>query len=124
MPAARKILLALWVILWVILSVQFLSQGLPANGSFASTNQPFASAIKTAADTHAGAAKLAYPATTGGRFVVEMHGELTPPSGVFLSAKQFAGISPRSFIIVPPSVRMMILAPKVSRCISKSVLNI
>jgi hypothetical protein len=120
MSRARIIL---WALL-VVVSLQFLSQGFLKNGSFAPTDQPFAPLIKTVSDTPVGAAKLGFPATTAGRFVLDMYGELTPRSGDFLSAKQPAVISPRSFIVIPPFVRMMILAPKVSRYISKSVLNI
>ncbi|MGH7795356.1 MAG: hypothetical protein ACREQ2_10730 [Candidatus Binatia bacterium] len=110
--------------LLVLLSLQVLSQDLFSGGNFSPTDPPITPRLKAASHTLARAAKLDFPATPAGRFVLEMYGELTPRSGDFLSAKEPAGVSLRSFIVVPPSVRMIILAPKVSRHLSKSVLNI
>jgi hypothetical protein len=68
------------------------------------------------------AVELDSPAETEDRFV-ERYGERTPRSGYFLTAKKNAGVSPRSFVVVPLFFSIN-LAPKVSRYIFKSVLNI
>jgi hypothetical protein len=107
----------------VLFSLEFLSLGLFTNGTFSWTNQYVPPLLKAASHTDASAVKLDSPAKTDGRFVFESSGEPTSPSGVFLTAKENIGISLRSFVVSPLFFRN-ILAPKVSRYISKSVLNI
>jgi len=119
MSCVKTILLAALV----LLSVEFLSLSLFANGIFARTAQPISPLLRTAPHDDASAAQIDFPATTAVRFVLEMYGELTPRSGDFLTAKENAGVSPRNVIVVP-YLFTMIFAPKVSRYISKSVLNI
>jgi hypothetical protein len=119
MSCVKTILLAALV----LLSLEFLSPSLFTNRIFARTAQPIPPLLKAASHDDGSAAKIDFPATTAARFVLEMYGELTPRSGVFLTAKENAGVSPRSVIVVPHFFTM-IFAPKVSRHISKSVLNI
>ena len=119
MSCVKKILLAALV----LLSLEFLSLGLFTNGIFSRTAEPIPPLQKAASHGDANAAKLDVPATTAAVFVLETYGELTPRSGGFLTVKETAGVSPRSVIVVPHCFRM-IFAPKVSRYIAKSVLNI
>ena len=109
-------------VLSVLLSLEVLCLGVFINGTFSWSNQHPPSSLKAASHTAGKAVKLDSPAKTEGRFV-ERYGELTPRSGDFLSAKKNAGVSHRSFILVPLFFRIN-LAPKVSRYIFKSVLNI
>ena len=101
-------------VLSVLLSLEFLSLGFFINGTFSWSNQHPPPSLK--------AAKFDSPAKTEGRSV-EKYSELTPRSGDFLTAKKNAGVSHRSFIVVPLFFRIN-LAPKVSRYIFNSVLNI
>lgn len=107
----------------VLLSVEFLSLSLFTNEIFARTAQPISPLLKTASHDDASAAKIDFPVTTAARFVLEMYAELTPRSEGFLTAKVNAGVAPRSVIVVRYFFTM-IFAPKVSRYIAKSVLNI
>jgi hypothetical protein len=106
----------------VLLSFEFLSLGVFINGTFSWRNQHPPPSLKAASHMDDKAVKLDSPAKTEGRFV-ERYGELTPRSGEFSTAKKNAGVSHRSFIVVPVFFRIN-LAPKVSRYIFKSVLNI
>jgi len=107
----------------VLLSLEFLSLGFFINRTFAWSSQHVPPLLKTDPQIDATAAKLVSLPQTHSRFVLERSGELTPRSGGFLTAKETAGVSRRSFVVVPLFFRI-ILAPKVSRYISKSVLNI
>ena len=107
----------------VLLGLQFLSHGLFANGTFSRATQPMPPVLESASHANAGAAKLDSPARTAGTFLLDSYGELAPRPAGFLSAKENAEISPRSSIAIGPFIGMT-LAPKVSRYISKSVLNI
>ena len=109
-------------VLSVLFSLEFLSLGFFTNGTFPwSTHVP--PLVKAASHTHARAVKLDSPAKTDGRFALERYSEHTPRSGVFLTTKENAGVSFRRSMVVPLFFRI-ILAPKVSRYIFKSVLNI
>jgi hypothetical protein len=103
----------------VLFTLEFLSLGLCTNGSFSWSNQYILAATQTDATT----VKLGSPAETDDVFVFGSYGEPTPRSGIFLTAKQSLGMSARSFFASPFFCRI-ILAPKVSRYISKSVLNL
>ena len=107
------------VALAVVFSVGFLSLGFFANGAFSRA------ALSPLNTSHANlsAIKLASLAKTAGCFVFKEYDELTPRSGNFLTAKETAQFSLRRYTVVPFRFRI-ILAPKVSRYISKSVLNI
>jgi hypothetical protein len=117
MSRVKKTALALSV----LFSLEFLFLGLFPNGTFASTNQYVPPPLKAALHTEAGAVKLDSAAKTDVGFVLERYGEPIPSSGVFLTAKENVGISHRSFVVSPLFFKI-ILAPKVSRYISKSVL--
>jgi len=103
----------------VLFTLEFLSLGLCTNGSFSFSNQYILVATQTDATT----VKLASPAKTDDVFVSGSNGEPTSRSGAFLTAKESLEISARSFVASPLFCRI-ILAPKVSRYISKSVLNL
>jgi hypothetical protein len=103
----------------VLFSLEFLSLGFLTNGTFSWSTQHVPPLLKAASHNHARAVKLDSPAKTDGRFVLERYGEPMPRSRVFLTAKENA----RSFVVVRLFSRI-ILAPKVSRYVSKSVLNI
>lgn len=104
---------------WFSLEVLFL--GLFPNGTFAWTSPYVPPLLKAALYTDAGVVKLVSPAQTDGAPVLESYGEVTPGSGSFLAANETAEVFLQSFIVVPLSFRF-ILAPKVSRYLSKSVL--
>ena len=103
----------------VLFTLEFLSLGLCTNGSFSWSNRYILAATQTYATT----VKLGSPAKTDDGFVFGSYGESTPSSGIFLTAKESLEISARSFFARPFFYRI-ILAPKVSRYISKSVLNL
>jgi hypothetical protein len=107
----------------VLLSLEFLCLGFFINRTFAWITQHVPPLLKAAPLIDASAAKLDSPAKTDCGFVSKEHGEPTPPSRVFLTAKENAAVSLRNFIVVPLFFRIT-LAPKVSRYIFKSVLNI
>lgn len=117
MSRVKKTALALSV----LFSLEFLSLSLFTNGTFSWTNQYVTPLLKAAAHTDARAVRLDSPAKTDGRFVLERYSESTPRSGSFLTAKENTEVFLQSFIVVPLSFRF-ILAPKVSRYLSKSVL--
>jgi hypothetical protein len=110
-------------VLSVLFSLEFLSLGFFTNGTFSWSTHYVPPLLKAASHTHARAVKLDSPAKTDGRFVLERYSEPTPCSGGFLTAKENAKVSLGSFVVVPLFSRT-ILAPKVSRYIFKSVLNI
>jgi hypothetical protein len=105
----------------VLFSLEFLFLGLFPNGNFSWTNQYVPPLLKAASHTDADAVQLDSPAKTDGDSVLEKYGEPTPRSEGFLAAKETADVFLQSFIVVPLSFRF-ILAPKVSRYLSKSVL--
>jgi hypothetical protein len=105
----------------VLFSLEFLFLGLFPNGTFAWTNQYVPPLLKAASHMDAGVVKLDSPAKTDGASVLESYGEVTPRSGGFLAANETVEVFFQSFIVVPLSFRF-ILAPKVSRYLSKSVL--
>ena len=102
-------------------SLEFFFLGLFPNGTFARTNQYVSPLLRVASHTYAGVVKLVSPAKTDGAPVLESYGEVTPRSGSFLAANETAKVFLQSFVVVPLSIRF-ILAPKVSRYLSKSVL--
>jgi hypothetical protein len=103
----------------VLLSIELLSLGLFTGGTLYWSKQY----TPAAAQTDASAVQLGSPAKTDDGFVFGSYLEPTPRPGVFLTAKESLGISGRSFGVNGPFFQV-ILAPKVSRYISKSVLNL
>ena len=101
------------IALAVLVSLEFLSPGF-------FTNEHAIPTLNAAAHARAGAVTLASPAETDDGFFVGNYGE---PAGFFLTAEENVEISFRRFVIIPPFFRI-ILSPKVSRYISKSVLNL
>ena len=102
----------------VLVGIEFLSLGLFTTGTSWTNQRTLA-----AAPAHASAVQLGCPEKTDSGLVFESYVEPTPWSGVFLIAKEKPGFFGRSSGVSPPFFRL-ILAPKVSRYISKSVLNL
>lgn len=109
----------------VLLSLEFLSPSPFTNRVYYRSAQPISVKLTPISHNVAGAAKakINIPAITAADLVLEIYGELTPRSESALASNEKAGIAARSVIVVPHVFRV-IFAPKVSRYISKSVLNI
>jgi len=107
----------------VLFSAEFLCLPFLTYGIFSSTVQRMPSILPAASHSNASAVKLDAPAKTDRPFVLEMSDQLTPRSGGFLSARANAQFPFRRSIAVAHRFRTT-LAPKVSRYIAKSVLNI
>jgi hypothetical protein len=107
----------------VLLSLEFLSLGFFINWTFAWSNQHVPPLLTAIPLVDASPARLDSPAKTDGSFVLEKDGEMTPRSGGFLTTLEAAQVFSRSLVVVPFSFRI-VLTPKVSRYISKSVLNL
>jgi hypothetical protein len=110
-------------VLWVLFCLEFVSPGFFANGTISQSTRHVPPLLKIAPDAEAKAAKLSSPAETGRRFVPERYGEPTPRPGDFFTAQKRPRLSHQGFIVLPLFFRI-ILAPKVPRYISNSVLNI
>ena len=95
--------------------------GLFTNRTFSWTSQYVLPLLNAASRIDASTVKLDSPAKTDGASILESYGEVTPRSGGFLAANDTAEVFLQSFIVAPLSFRF-ILAPKVSRYLSKSVL--
>ena len=100
----------------VLFGIELLSLGLFTSGTSWSNQHTLAGA-----QSDASAVKLDSPGKTDGGLVFGSYVEPTPRSGVFLTARENVGISHRR-LVVSPLFFKSILAPKVSRHISKSVL--
>jgi hypothetical protein len=107
----------------VLLSLEFLSLGFFINRTFAWGNQHVPSLLTATPPVDASPVRLDSPAKTDASFVLEKDGEITPRSGGFLTTIERAQVFLRSVVVVPFSFRI-ILTPKVSRYIFKSVLNL
>jgi uncharacterized membrane protein YedE/YeeE len=119
MSCAKKTLF----VLSVLFGVEFFSLGFSAKGIFSWTARHVAPLLQAAPHTHDSAVKLESPAKSDGHVVFEKYAELTPDSAGFLTGNGNADFSLRNSRVVSLRFRI-ILAPKVSRYISKSVLNI
>jgi hypothetical protein len=105
----------------VLLSLEFLSLGFFINLTFAWSNKHVPPQLTAIPLVDVSPVRLDSPAKPDGSFVLEKDGEITPRSGGFLTTIEPAQVFPRSIVAVPFSFRI-ILTPKVSRYISKSVL--
>ena len=105
----------------VLFSLEFLSLGLFTNGTFSWTDQYVPPLLKAVSHTDAGVVKLDSRRNLMALSFLRGIGELTPRSSGFLVTKEPAEVFLQSFIVVPLFFRI-ILAPKVSRYLSKSVL--
>ena len=119
MSPTKKILFAASV----LFSAEFLCLPFLTYGIFSSTVQRIPSLLKTASHSNASTVNLDSPSKIDRRFVLEVSGQLTPVADGFLSARANAQYPFRRSIAVPHRFRTT-LAPKVSRYIAKSVLNI
>ncbi|HYA27225.1 MAG TPA: hypothetical protein VEI95_00300 [Acidobacteriota bacterium] len=106
-----------------LISAEFFSLPFITQGTFSWTTQHNPSRLKAAAHADANTVELASPAKTDGRSVLEMSDELSPRSGGFLTAKANAEFRFSGSTAMPHRFRTH-FAPKVSRYITKSVLNI
>src|SRR5262245_54756908 len=107
------------VALAVLFSFEFLSLSLFTSRTFSWTNQH----IPAPVHTDAGVFKLDFSVKTDGGLVLESYGEPTSRPAVFFIVTENLGIFIRSFVVGSLFFRIT-LAPKVSRFISKSVLNL
>lgn len=105
----------------VLLGVEFLSLGFFTTGTFSRGTHYVPPLLTATSHAHARAAKLDSLARPDSHFVLESSGEPIPSSGVFLTTKENGGISYRSSAVSSFFLKS-ILAPKVSRYISNSVL--
>jgi hypothetical protein len=115
MPRANKKLAALAA----LFSLEFLSVGLFTNGTFPWSYQYIQPLLKASSPTDVRTVKLT--AKTSGGLVLERYGEST--SRIFFADKEIGPISTRSFVAGALFPRV-ILASKVPRYLSKSVLNL
>jgi len=102
-----------------LFGLEFLFLGFFTNGIFSWTVRHVAPLLKGAPRTPESTVKLNFPAKT----VLEGYTGATSRSAEFLTANKNAKFSLKNLTTVPLRFRI-ILAPKVSRYISKSVLNI
>jgi len=107
----------------VLLILENLFLGFSINWIFPWSRQHVSTPLNTVGRIDVTAAKLDSAPKISSPFVLERSGEVTSGSEGFLTAKENAGVSHRSFFIIAPCCRN-ILASKVSPYISKSVLNI
>jgi hypothetical protein len=119
MSRTKKILF----VVSVLFSGDFLCRPFLTYGTFSWTIQHIPPLLKAGSDVDAQLLKLDSPAKTDHRFALEMSDPLTSRSGDVLTAKANAEFPFTRSIAVPHRFRV-ILAPKVSRYIVKSVLNI
>ena len=107
----------------MLLSLGFISVSLLIQGPFARTAQSIPPLQKATSLGDASSAKIGFPAPPAAYFAPEMFGDLTRSSKDFSTAKEIARVLPRSVVVVR-HFPITVSAPKVSRYISKSVLNI
>jgi len=109
----------------VLFSLGLLSLGFFTPGTFSWTTEHVLvpRLLNATSRTDASVAQSYSQAKAGGRIDLTADDEPTPCSGKFLTARVIWQVSVISFVIVPLRFRI-IFAPKVSRYISKSVLNI
>lgn len=110
-------------VLPALFGLEFLFLGFFTNGIFSWTVRHVTPLLKGAPRTPESTVELNFPAKTVRRCVLEGYTEPTSRSAEFLTPNQNAKFSLKNLTTVPLRFRI-ILAPKVSRYISKSVLNI
>lgn len=119
MSRVKKIL---WT-LWLCLILEFLLACFLWQGAFSGRSRYIASPSSATSPADAKSVKLDSPLRIDARFVFDERDELTRLSGHFLTARNLTASFFRSCrVALMPST--IILAPKVSRCIFKSVLNL
>jgi hypothetical protein len=107
----------------VLLSLEFLSLGLVTNGAFSWSPQHVPALLKAASHASARLVGLDCSAKTDDSFVFDGDDESKQRSEMFLTAIEPAQVFPRRIVVAPLFLKT-ILTPKVSRYISKSVLNL
>jgi hypothetical protein len=107
----------------VMFSTEFLCLPLLTSGTFSSTVQRVPPVLKAASHRNANTFKSRSPAKTDGSSVLEVSDEQTPRPAGFLTTKANGEFHVKRSVAAPHRFRT-ILAPKVSRYIAKSVLNI
>jgi len=110
-------------VLSALFSLEFLSLGFLTNGLFSWAGRHVPSLLNAASHINARAIKFDSTAKIDRTSVLEQCCEPIPHPDGFLATKGNAEASRRS-VIVAPLFDKIVLAPKVSRYISKSVLNI
>jgi hypothetical protein len=107
----------------VFLGLEFLALAVFGSPSFAWTNQHFSALLSAIRSLHVPTVRLDSPVKNDGSNLFEKDVKTTPDSGLFLAATERAQAFLRIAIVAPACFKV-ILTPKVSRCISKSVLNL
>jgi hypothetical protein len=107
-------------VLSALVSLEFLALGFFTNGIRSWTARHIPSVLKAVSHTHDSAVKFNSPVTTDG-VDFEKYAESTSPADSLVTAKETATFSLRG--IVSRGFRIL-LTPKVSRHLFKSVLNI
>jgi hypothetical protein len=107
----------------VLFSAEFLCQPFLTDGRFSRIIRHIPAQIEAASRSNSSTVKSDSPAKTAGRLVLELPDEPNPRPAGFLTANAKADFPFRCSLAALHRFRT-ILAPKVSRYIAKSVLNI
>lgn len=107
----------------VLLGLEVLSLAVFIAGSFAWSHRHVPALLSAITPVDATPVRLHSPAKRDGGIVLEKDGETAPDSGCLFAATESARLFFRSPAAVPACLRT-IFTPKVSRFISKSVLNL
>jgi hypothetical protein len=117
MSRVKKILVAASV----LLGLEFLSLAVFLGTSLAGSNHYVPALMPAVRFIDAGPVRLDLPVKNAGSFAFECDGETTPDPGCFLPGTKPARVFFRSHAAAPACFKV-VLTPKISRCISKSVL--
>ena len=107
----------------VLLSLEFLSLTVSINQSLARSNHYVPALLIVVPSIDARAVRLNSPVKKTGKFAFDKDGEATPDSECSLGTTKPAQMFFRSRAAAPACFKVVV-TPKVSRCISKSVLNL
>lgn len=108
----------------VYLGLEFLVLAVSATPGFPWSNQPVPALLTAVQSFDAPSSRLNLPAKDGGRVDSDKNAETTTDVGCFFAANHKpAQVFFRGAAVVPACFKV-ILTPKVSRCISKSVLDL
>jgi hypothetical protein len=110
-------------VFYVLFCLEFIPSAFFADGILAARTLHVSPLLTSAPKSDAAPFELGSPAEADGRFGFERYGEPTRRAGDFLTERNRPRLIQRSLPVVPRLFRIT-LAPKVSRCIRHSVLNI
>ncbi len=113
----------IWVAGSVLLSLEVLSLAVLLGTGFACCDQVGPALLTAVPSVNTSAVRLDLPVKNADSFIFEKDGETTPDSGCLLAGTKPAQVFFRSHAASPACFKV-VFTPKVSRCISKSVLNL